>query len=185
MRDDIPENVKEKLAARVGFQCSNPDCRASTSGPHLDPAQSVNVGVAAHISAASAGGPRYNPALSREDRRSIDNAIWLCQICAKMIDSDLVRFTPAVLHKWKRQAEAEAQLRLGKAQSTLGRVRHRFAEEEIEILVAAAGRGEVLIMSAEQLGKWISASASDFVNPADPEVAARYLDAFDSLCVSG
>jgi hypothetical protein len=69
MRDDFTEEVKRILAARVGNACSNPDCRALTSGPQSDSAKALNVGVAAHITAASEGGQRYNPALSSEERR--------------------------------------------------------------------------------------------------------------------
>ena len=184
MRDDFSVGVKEKLAARVGFHCSNPQCRASTSGPHLDSSKVINIGVAAHICAASPGGRRYDPAQSPEQRRSIDNGIWLCQTCAKLIDSDEATFTPTALRGLKRQAEGEARLRLGKAGSALGRV-HQFSEEEIELLIAAAERGEFFIHSAEQTGKWVRAGASDFINYDDPEVAARYLDAFESLWASG
>ncbi len=184
MRDDFQSVVKEKLAARVGFQCSNPQCRASTSGPHLDSGMAINVGVAGHICAASREGPRYDPAQLHEQRRSIDNGIWLCQTCAKLIDSDESRFTAAVLRGWKRQAEAEAGLRLGRVVSASGSV-HDFPGEEIELLIAAADRGEFLILSADQAGKWVSVGASDFVNFDEPEVAARYLDAFGSLLASG
>jgi hypothetical protein len=63
MRDDFSEDIKRALAARVANQCSNPDCRAVTSGPQTDPSKAVNVGVAAHITAASPGGPRHDPEL--------------------------------------------------------------------------------------------------------------------------
>jgi hypothetical protein len=53
MRDDFAEQVKRTLAARVGNLCSNPDCQALTSGPQDDPTKVLNVGVAAHISAAT------------------------------------------------------------------------------------------------------------------------------------
>jgi hypothetical protein len=65
MRDDFTEDVKRILAARVGAVCSNPDCRALTTGPQNDPAKAVNVGIAAHITGPAEGGPRYNPSLSR------------------------------------------------------------------------------------------------------------------------
>jgi hypothetical protein len=112
MRDDFSAGVKETLAARVGFHCSNPQCRASTSGPHLDSREVINVGVAAHICAASPEGPRYDRNQDQQQQRSIENGIWLCQNCAKLIDSDVVTFTPAILQGLKRQAEAEARLRL-------------------------------------------------------------------------
>ena len=76
----------------------------------------VNIGVAAHISAASAGGARYEADLSPEQRADSSNGIWLCQTCAKLIDNDSTRFTCAVLEGWKRAAEraAAAALTMGR-----------------------------------------------------------------------
>jgi len=109
MRDDFDAKTKETLARRVGYRCSNPDCGRLTSGPQEDPTKAVSIGVAAHITAASEGGPRYVRGLSHEGRRSVDNGIWLCQNCAKLIDSDLRRYTPELLREWKRQAEERAR----------------------------------------------------------------------------
>ena len=109
MRDDFDAKTKEILARRVGYRCSNPDCRKLTSGPQEDPAKALNIGVAAHITAASEGGPRYDPSLSPEERRSMDNGIWLCQNCAKLIDSDVQRHTAELLREWKRQTEQRAR----------------------------------------------------------------------------
>ena len=109
-RDDFKIEVKETIARRVGMRCSNPNCRQPTSGPQQDPAKSVNVGVAAHITAASKGGARYDSLLSKEDRRSIENAIWLCQICAKLVDNDPLNYTRDLLLEWKRLSEEAARL---------------------------------------------------------------------------
>ena len=106
MREEFPAQVKDVLAKRVGYCCSNPGCRQLTSGPHDDPTRAVNVGVAAHITAASPGGPRYDPDLSFEQRNSVENGIWLCQTCGKLVDSDDSRYTVASLVQWKRIAEA-------------------------------------------------------------------------------
>jgi hypothetical protein len=108
MRDDFPQRVKETLAKRVGQRCSNPNCRRSTSGPHADESRAVNVGVACHITAASMGGPRYDNTLSPSQRSDIMNGIWLCQTCAKLIDSDITRYEAHVLFDWKRVAEFNA-----------------------------------------------------------------------------
>lgn len=112
MRDDFTAGTKELLARRVGFTCSNPECRQATSGPQADPAGAVNLGVAAHISAASPGGPRYEEDLSPEQRADSSNGIWLCQTCAKLIDNDPVRFSRGVLESWKRAAERSAAVAL-------------------------------------------------------------------------
>lgn len=108
MRDDFSAGVKDELAKRVGFRCSNPGCRHSTSGPQSAPVGTVNVGVAAHITAASSGGPRYNDQLPADQRASTNNGIWLCQTCAKLIDSDQPGFSIDKLREWKNSAEAVA-----------------------------------------------------------------------------
>lgn len=107
-RDDFTPSVKETLAKRVAQRCSNPGCNVSTTGPHTNSSRSINVGVASHITAAALGGPRYDPALTSEERKSIENAIWLCQTCAKLIDSDCDRYSVQTIKTWKVSAEADA-----------------------------------------------------------------------------
>ena len=108
MRDDFSPILKETLAKRVGHRCSNPNCRQSPSGPQEHPNKTINVGVAAHITAASPEGPRFDESLSPQDRKAISNGIWLCQKCAKLIDNDPTRYAVAKLHDWKRVAEDTA-----------------------------------------------------------------------------
>ncbi len=130
MRDDFLQSVRRSLAHRVGLLCSNPECRAHTTGPQTDPLKVIDVGVAAHITAASCGGPRFDPALSDKERAGAANGIWLCQNCAKLIDSDIVRFSAAVLRGWKLSAEREAKKRIGKTNTTRSRTNMR---EETEL----------------------------------------------------
>lgn len=105
-RDDFPRTTKRLLAERVNLFCSNPKCNKPTSGPSTNPEASISIGVAAHIAAAAPGGKRYDPTMSPSERKNIKNGIWLCQDCAKLIDSDEKKFTTELLHEWKRQAEA-------------------------------------------------------------------------------
>jgi hypothetical protein len=109
VRDDFAAATKLRLAQRVGFRCSNPDCQQPTSGPQADPVGSINIGVAAHITAAAPGGARYDPNLDAEQRRSIEIGIWLCQNCAKLVDNDEVSFPVELLHAWKTVAEQRAK----------------------------------------------------------------------------
>jgi hypothetical protein len=108
MRDDFPLPVKEVLSKRVGNRCSNPGCRQSTSGPQEDPTKVINVGVAAHITGASVDGPRYDPNLTADERKSAANGIWLCQVCGKLVDNDEVRYTVSILRRWKTISESAA-----------------------------------------------------------------------------
>ena len=105
MRDEFDKDTKDILARRVAHRCSNPDCRRLTTGPQDDPTKAVNIGVAGHITAASPGGSRYDANLSSEERKSIQNGIWLCQNCAKLIDNDPSRYSSDLLNQWKDRAE--------------------------------------------------------------------------------
>ncbi len=110
MRDEFLQKTKDTLAKRVGTHCSNPQCWKLTSGPRDDPEKTVNIGVAAHITAAEVGGPRFDSSLSVRQRSSISNAIWLCQNCSKLIDNDECRYTVDLLRQWKTLAEETARL---------------------------------------------------------------------------
>lgn len=117
MRDDFSAAVKRMLASRVQFVCSNPTCSAPTIGPNST-SGSANIGVAAHISAASPNGPRYNPCLTPQERKSIDNGIWLCQSCARLIDVDPAGYGEEILRQWKLDSEKYAKRRLGRQPSS-------------------------------------------------------------------
>ncbi len=80
-RDDFTKPIKNQAYQRVAGQCSQPDCRATTSAPVGEVGFS-NVGVGAHIHAASPGGPRYLATMTAEERRGFGNIIWLCQTCS-------------------------------------------------------------------------------------------------------
>ena len=112
MRDDFRQPIKDLLAKRVSFRCSNPDCRKQTSGPQSQDTGAINIGVAAHKTAAAPGGPRYDSTLTPEERRSAGNGIWLCETCAKIIDADAEAYPVALLEEWKTIAEATAFLEL-------------------------------------------------------------------------
>lgn len=117
-RDDFSISTKALLANRVGLRCSNPNCRKLTCGANDDLSKITNIGVAAHICAAAKGGPRYNESMSAEERKAPDNGIWLCQNCAKLIDSDTKRYTIELLRAWKQIAEEYAMTEV--ATNTVG-----------------------------------------------------------------
>jgi hypothetical protein len=105
-RDDFTTVTKSKIASRAGYRCAAPNCRRSTSRPDpIDTSEAINQGVAAHIHAASHGGPRYDPTMSTEQRKAAENGIWLCQNCAKIIDSSENAFPASLLRVWKAMAE--------------------------------------------------------------------------------
>src|ERR1700686_2288603 len=108
-RDEFGADVIRALSRRTGQCCSNQNCGKPTSG--LQPSNFmgvINIGVAAHITAAAPGGKRYDALLTPDERRAPKNGIWLCQNCGKLIDSDEITYSVSVLRGWKDQAERRA-----------------------------------------------------------------------------
>lgn len=109
-RDEFSKETKEIVAKRVGSRCSNPNCRRPTSGPQTHPRKTVNIGVAAHITSAAPGGARYDEKMTPDERCSIDNALWLCQNCGKLVDNDSARYTVDLLRRWRHLSEEASML---------------------------------------------------------------------------
>lgn len=108
MRDDFNRATKDLLAKQAGHRCAHPHCAKPTSGADESGTGAINIGVAAHITAASAGGPRYDPALTSEQRKDASNGIWLCQDHAHAVDADDSGFSAETLRTWKRQAQVRS-----------------------------------------------------------------------------
>ena len=130
-RDEFSEATKNILKDRVAGRCSKPDCRIPTTGPKSDEANKVSkTGKAAHITAAASGGPRYDSSLTSEQRKSVENGIWLCSDHATEIDNDPQKYPVEVLNEWKRIAEKKADEEKG--------TKLPEAHDAINTLVAAA-----------------------------------------------
>ena len=112
-RDDFTKSVIETLKARVAHRCSNPECRVPTSAPSST-SKVNNIGVAAHICAASPGGPRYDRSMSSAERKDLSNGIWLCSNCSIDIDRDEKIYTVRSLKEWRNQAEESSRAELGR-----------------------------------------------------------------------
>lgn len=120
-RDDFLQKVVRILAMRASYICSNPGCRYLTLGPSSsDPEKMIFLGVGAHITAASPGGPRYDATLTPGQRSSIGNGIFLCQACAAMIDKNGGRdFGIELLRRWKSEHEDWVRANLNKSVHSL------------------------------------------------------------------
>lgn len=108
MRDDFTKQTITEIAKGVGYRCSNPDCLRPTVGANAAQDGVFTIGVAAHICAASSGGPRYDLMQTSDQRRGKENGIWLCQNCGRLIDADPREFPVELLLGWKRAAQARA-----------------------------------------------------------------------------
>lgn len=175
-RDEFTASVRSTLASRVAYRCSNPNCRASTSGPQVRPDKSLNVGVAAHVTAAAPGEPRFNSVLSQSERRDVSNGIWLCQTCAKLIDNDEHRFTEARLHEWKRSSERDALAAVGKTVGFHRTPNAKAREKEIKRDLALRDKMHKDFLKPVDARRIISWKAKPFSKFSHTEVLVRSLE---------
>lgn len=113
-RDNFSTKVIRQLRTRVAHRCSNPECRVPTVAAGVRPDAVTSIGVAAHIHAASVGGPRYCAEMTTQERTSIENGIWLCSACSIKIDRDVERYSAELLREWRVKADDQAVQELGK-----------------------------------------------------------------------
>ena len=99
---DYTQNTAKRLYGLSGNVCANPECRK-----RLIDENGNQLGEIAHICAASPDGPRYNPSMTDDERRNIDNLILLCENCNKLVDNkeNVEQYPVELLHKWKKNHE--------------------------------------------------------------------------------
>ena len=132
-RDSFSPNVVQSLYKRSGGRCCK--CGAATFGPHkYDQDKFRSVGEAAHIAAAARGGPRYDRRMSRKERCSAANGLWLCSKCHRIVDRNTKKYTTAVLMELKRRGEERARRMIGVASTEEEEEEEEENEEEEEQL---------------------------------------------------
>lgn len=112
VRDNFSKQTVLEIAKGVGWRCSNPDCMRATVAANEAQDDTLIIADAAHICAASPDGPRYDETQTAPQRRAKENGIWLCKICARLIDLDPAKYTVDVLRKWKQDAQKRALLEM-------------------------------------------------------------------------
>jgi hypothetical protein len=103
---DPPENQVRILFGKNGGRCAYTACGLPlviSSQNRADHAR--NTGKIAHITAASPGGPRYDPNLTVAERRSEANLILLCGSHHDVVDAQLTFHTTEWLHSAKKTHE--------------------------------------------------------------------------------
>jgi hypothetical protein len=106
-RAEFLPRTRKLIAARAGYRCSIPACQVGTIGPGSLPEHIIDTGTAAHIYAASKGGPRGTGPLSNAELRGAQNGIWLCATHGRLIDTNRgTQYPPALLQSYKSLQEA-------------------------------------------------------------------------------
>lgn len=105
---DFSQKTIEHLAASTDYRCAR--CFIKTS--YYDPADGKRKGHprAAHIVAASPGGPRANSTYTIKQLKSAENGVHLCANCADVVDRIPENYPIAKLTSMQNKAVEKAQL---------------------------------------------------------------------------
>ncbi len=106
-QNNFDRKIIEILTKRAAYICSNPECRSLTIAPSgVDETKIIYIGEVAHIIAASRNGPRSREDFSDDSIKDISNGIFLCSVCAEMIDKNNgIDFSVETLRQWKTDHE--------------------------------------------------------------------------------
>lgn len=146
-RDNFTQATKDVMAKRVACLCSNPDCRKSTFGPKSESSKSVTIGEAAHITAATFDGPRYDESITSEERKSVKNGIWLCRNCAGLIDKDPEKYSVGMLDNWKINAEQRAEINISSNRSQVEALDSQEGEIQNEVPILPTSHQENVVIA--------------------------------------
>lgn len=89
----VPSSTRVRLALLSGNRCAMPSCQKSLLEDRADSRDSVLVGEAAHIAGEHGGerggrpSARFNEAMTKQERNSLSNLLFVCRNCHAMIDA--------------------------------------------------------------------------------------------------
>lgn len=99
-----PSTIR-RLDILSGNQCYNPNCTKQLIAHD----GATIISKICHIEAAKSNGPRFNPQMNDDERRSFDNLLLLCDECHTVIDnmSNLEKYHVNLLKVWKKTHESK------------------------------------------------------------------------------
>lgn len=155
-RPEFGSGVRNTLFALSRGYCYEPDCREPVT-KFVDGEPITNVEMA-HIHALEPGGPRFDSAMSFEQRQDFENVLLLCTVHHKAVDrlANSNKYPASLLREWKVKAEGGLRGKL-KALSAL-------TESRLE----------------EMIGEAVSSTRSEIVEALD-EFAKSHEDTANKL----
>ncbi|SLJ83730.1 NACHT domain-containing protein [Psychrobacter sp. DAB_AL43B] len=153
-----------QLRDRVANLCSNPDCRKNTIAANFETTDKTTlIGEAAHICAASSGGPRFDPNITATEIKSFENGVWLCSVCHKIVDREPLTYPVEMLKSWKTETEEYVRKQLGKNSNNQSKFDEKILTDEWFINQV---RGEIADLGA-RYNKTLNVEIDEISNSFD------------------
>lgn len=119
-----------RLDTLSGNECAAPEC----DNQFIAKDKKSIISKICHIEAASDKGPRFNPAMTDDERRHFDNLILLCDECHTIIDNkeNEALYPVSLLQDWKENHESKSRRRLSLNTSLLRLAIDAIADAEFD-----------------------------------------------------
>lgn len=132
------DKTVKKLFALSRNRCAYPKCDT----PIVHPSGTV-VGEVCHIKAQNAGGPRFDPRQSEDERHAFENLILLCSVHHRVVDDQSRTYSVELLSEMKEMHERDGDIELSMEAA-------RMAQNLIEqsrITINASANAQVMMGS--------------------------------------
>lgn len=141
-RDNFSLDTTRRLRDMAGNVCSFPECSRITHGSKAERTGPFSIGVACHIKAAAPGGPRYDAAQTKEERKHLSNGIWMCRTHSVLIDADDSPYPVETLLEWKKTAELRSNQMVNQQTFSMAEVKEKARTESMDSLYSYINRGD-------------------------------------------
>lgn len=169
MGDRDYSSATEAALFAVSVKCYYPNCQVPTVNIFDGEGESKNVQIA-HIYAAKPGGPRFDPQMTKEERKSFRNLILLCDLHHNLVDKrEPQKYSASILLRWKQENEKAIRAKLDGLD--------RLTEDRLEqMLFEAAQSTKQEIMGALDELKDVSEGAAYLLRELYEKIERHYLD---------
>jgi hypothetical protein len=103
----LPTPATFKQLYGTAFRCAKPECREPLYRVNSQTGETILNSNVAHIHARSEGGPRWNPDMTGEENRRVENLLPMCEKHAREIDVTSDHYPASLLREWKQAQLAE------------------------------------------------------------------------------
>lgn len=112
-------STKIILAKRSGNRCALPTCHVALA-QDTESGSALSIGEAAHILGDKPGSARYDPEITERKRDHVDNLLYVCGNCHKIIDRDVESYPIERLRQIKADHEAKVEAGVNAALASVG-----------------------------------------------------------------
>jgi len=133
------EKTVKRLFALSQNRCAYPKCIT----PIVNSKTGTITGDICHIKAQNAGGPRFDPNQTDEERHSFENLLLLCKVCHRIVDDRPDIHTVELLQEMKEMHERNGDIELSIEQAQMAQ--RLYAQSQL--YVHASGNAQVMVDS--------------------------------------